>query len=240
MRLAKLLPNSYAPSVPISLRAVILVIFFAMLPVAIASAQETWWVQSADYGVGKQRADVTTTVRKLAAGPNFKVNNTNLGTDPAPGKDKTLHIVAKDPKGKVKEFTYNERVMVPAAMFAGGPGSGKPGWGAAKPAGAPQGEMEHGSAPHGRVEPGEAPGGRGEYSHLVINAAGWGPKGKMKDVTEHVQSMVSNNRLSTKVDSKTMGGDPAPGQKKELIVEYLYHGKVTRKTVPDGGVLHIP
>lgn len=200
-------------------RLTCLVVICTLLPVGIVSAQETWWVQSADYGYGKQRADVTATVRRLADGPNFKVNNTNLGVDPAPGKDKTLHIVAKDAKGKVKEFTYNERTVVPAAMFAGGAGPA----GAANPASGARSEMRAGE---GRL--------------LRINEARWGATGKWKDVTEHVQSMASNNRIYTKVDAKTMGVDPAPGHKKELIVEYLYQGKSGKTTVPEGGILHIP
>lgn len=217
-------------------------VFCVMLPVGVAMAQQTWWVQSADYGVGSQHADVTAAVRKLASGPNFKVNNTNLGVDPAPGKDKTLRIVAKDAAGKTKEFTYVERTVVPAAMFAGGPGSGKPGWGAGKPATQPA-ETVRGETPHGRVEPGQiqtAEEHRSEYNQLRINSAGWGIPGKMKDVTEHVQSMARNNVISTKVDSQTMGGDPVPGKKKELVVEYLYRGRAKKVTVPDGGTLHIP
>ncbi len=102
--------------------------FCAIFCVTSATAQ-TWWVQSADYGFGNRRTDVTNTVRRLVNGPNFKVNNTNLGVDPAVGKDKTLRIVARDQYGKVRDFSYNEGSTVDARMFRGAAwnGGGGPG-----------------------------------------------------------------------------------------------------------------
>ena len=94
-----------------------LMIFGVMLA-ACASAQ-TYWVQSADWGVGNQRHDVTATVRRLVNGPNFKANNQNLGVDPAKGKDKTLRIVARDSNGRVRDFTYNEGATVSSSIFRG-------------------------------------------------------------------------------------------------------------------------
>ena len=41
------------------------------LGVADAVAQ-VYWVQSADYGYGNRRQDVTNTVRRLANGPNLQ------------------------------------------------------------------------------------------------------------------------------------------------------------------------
>ena len=91
----------------------------AVLGASDAAAQ-SWWVQSADYGAGNQRQDVTNTVRRLVNGPNFRVNNKNLGADPAVGRDKTLRIVAKDGNGNVRDFHYKEGQTVNAQMFTGG------------------------------------------------------------------------------------------------------------------------
>jgi Domain of unknown function (DUF3395) len=100
----------------------------ATLGAADAAAQ-MYYVQSADYGWNNKRMDVTNTVRRLVNGPDFKVNNNNMGVDPAIGKDKTLRIVGSMQNGKTLAFTYNEGVVVNSAMFAGGPGGGGNGGG---------------------------------------------------------------------------------------------------------------
>ena len=74
----------------------------------LATAQQTWWVQSADYGSGNRRQDVTQTVRRLVSGGNFTVNNQTMGGDPWKGADKTLRIVGKDQQGNVRDFSYRE------------------------------------------------------------------------------------------------------------------------------------
>ena len=74
----------------------------------LATAQQTWWVQSADYGSGSRRQDVTQTVRRLVSGGNFTVNNQTMGGDPWKGADKTLRIVGRDQQGNVRDFTYGE------------------------------------------------------------------------------------------------------------------------------------
>ena len=86
-----------------------------------------WSVQSANYGSGNRRQDVTGNVRRLVNGPNFKVNNANMGGDPAVGADKTLQITARSQTGTVRTFSYREGTMVDSQMFSGGSGGGN--WG---------------------------------------------------------------------------------------------------------------
>ncbi len=86
-----------------------------------------WSVQSASYGSGSRRQDVTGNVRRLVNGPNFKVNNANMGGDPAVGADKTLQIIARSQTGTVRTFSYREGAMVDSQMFSGGSGGGN--WG---------------------------------------------------------------------------------------------------------------
>lgn len=203
------------------LLAGLVVIAFAGIGAMPAAAQQTWWVQSADYGSGNQRQDVTGTVKRLVNGPNFKVNNANLGGDPAKGKDKTLRIVARDSSGKVRDFNYKEGATVNSRMFAGGPGSGYPGWGNPnKP----------------------APGwpGSGGASALRITSAKWGFASFQQDVTSRLQGMVRNNRLSVKVNPQTMGGDPVPGYSKMVTVFYTYGGRSSSKVVQEGQMLNLP
>ena len=94
-------------------------VFLTLITVCstLATAQQTWWVQSADYGSGNRRQDVTQTVRRLVSGPNFTVNNQTMGGDPWKGADKTLRIVGKDQQGNVRDFTYREGASVNSSMF---------------------------------------------------------------------------------------------------------------------------
>ena len=86
---------------------------------AIAAAAQQWYVQSADWGAGNRRQDVTNTVRRLVNGPNFRANNQNMGIDPYKGADKTLRIIARNQGGQVQTFTYKEGATVPSQMFTG-------------------------------------------------------------------------------------------------------------------------
>jgi hypothetical protein len=83
-----------------------------------------WSVQSANYGSGNRRQDVTGNVRRLVNGPDFRVNNQNMGGDPAVGADKNLQILARSQNGTVRTFSYNEGAMVNSQMFSGGWGGG--------------------------------------------------------------------------------------------------------------------
>ena len=86
----------------------LLVAVSAILGAADAVAQ-TWSVQSADYGAGNQRQDVTNIVRRLVNGSNFKVNNANREAIPQsagtrlcaswvriPGATFVIFLIAKD------------------------------------------------------------------------------------------------------------------------------------------------
>ena len=207
-------------------RLLLITLFLAILVAAGATdaVAQIWWVQSADYGAGNQRQDVTNTVRRLVNGPNFRVNNTNLGGDPAVGRDKTLRIVAKDSSGYVRDFSYREGATVNAQMFAGGPNSGRPGWG--------------GGGPGGGWGGGGGPGG-GNYG-LVITSAKWGFGATQQDVTNRLQGLVRNNRLSVKATPQNMGGDPIRGTSKILTVMYQYQGRPNSKVVPEGAMMTLP
>ncbi len=188
----------------------------AALGAADAAAQ-VYWVQSADYGWNNKRQDVTNRVRRLVTGPNFKVNNNNMGVDPAVGKDKTLRIMGRLQNGTVRTFTYQEGQTVNSQMFAGG--QGDVGWGG-----------------------GGGPGGGWGASNLRIMSANWVPlEGRGgSNVTSQLQSMVRNNRLNIIVTNQTMGGDPTPGRSKQLNVVYQYNGQVNNATVGENGRLNIP
>lgn len=173
-----------------------------------AAAQESWQVMSADYGVNNNRVDVTNTVRRLVNGPNFRVNNTNMGIDPARGADKVLRIHARNGSGQMRDFIYQEGQTVNAQQFAGG------------------------------GYPGNFPGNGSR--NLRIVQASYGAGNRRRDVTNRLQSMVRNNRLSVLVNNSTMGGDPAVGQMKDLQVSYDYQGRSRNRTAREGNHLNLP
>jgi len=175
----------------------------------VAAAGQQWYVQSADWGAGNRRQDVTNTVRRLVNGPNFRANNQTLGVDPYKGADKTLRIIARDQGGRVQTFTYREGSTVPSQMFSGNNWSDR---------------------------------GQGNNSQLRIVQAEWRPTSRRRgrDVTSRLQGMVRNNRLDITASNQTMGGDPAPGQSKELYVVYQFRGRTDNTTVGENGRLNLP
>ena len=190
---------------------------------ATAAVAQTWSVQSADYGAGNQRQDVTNVVRRLVNGPNFKVNNANLGTDPAIGRDKTCASWGKDSRGNVFVIFLTAKGKdgeLPQMFSGGGPGFGGPGfpgWGG-----------------------GGGPGGGGNNYGLRITSAMWGLGSRQQDVTNRLQNMVRNNRLSVDVTPRTMGGDPVVGANKVLTVYYNWNGRNQSKVAPENTVLNLP
>ena len=85
-------------------------------------------VMQADWGSGNRRMDVTTRVRALLSGNGMvKVNNANLGGDPAVGADKVLRIYVRDTQGQVRQLSYKEGSNIDASQFynyGGGGGGG--------------------------------------------------------------------------------------------------------------------
>jgi hypothetical protein len=52
--------------------------------------------------------------------------------------------------------------------------------------------------------------------------------------------MVNNGALRIRVNNDSMGGDPAPNQKKVLHIQYLYQGRQRSQSVHEGNTLQIP
>jgi len=79
-------------------------------------------------------------------------------------------------------------------------------------------------------------------SQLRIVQAEWRPADgtKGRNVTSRLQGMVRNNRLDITADNKTMAGDPAPGQPKQLYLAYQSRGRSNSVTVGENGRVNIP
>ena len=77
-----------------------------------------WQVLHAEWGAEGRRVDVTNRVRVLLSGRGtVKVNNTNLGGDPAEGERKFLHILARNFHGESREFNLAEGEYIDASQF---------------------------------------------------------------------------------------------------------------------------
>jgi hypothetical protein len=184
-----------------------------------------WQVMQADWGSGNRRVDVTNRVRQMLSGNgNVKVNNTNLGGDPAVGADKVLRISARDNRGQVRQFSYKEGAFIDASQFYNYGGNYPPG-GYPNP-GYPGGP--------GNGYPG---GGIGD---LQIIRAYYGLNNRTNDVSQTLRGMVRNGSLAIQVNNNNMGGDPAPGADKILTVIYRTQGREQTATVKEGNALRIP
>jgi hypothetical protein len=178
-----------------------------------------WQVMFADWGAGNRRVDVTARVRQLLSGNGMvKVNNQNMGGDPAVGADKTLRISARDSRGAVQQFSYKEGANIDASQFYNY-GSSRPGPGPGYP------------------NPGYPTPGSG---NLQIVRAYWGLNNRTSDVTQILAGQVRNGSLVIQATNRNLGGDPAPGADKVLTVIYRVNGREQTSTVKEGNTLRIP
>jgi Domain of unknown function (DUF3395) len=156
----------------------------------------------------------------LSGNGMVKVNNQNIGTDPAVGADKILRISARDARGMTREFTYREGASIDASQFYNYGYPGGPGY---RPPPGP---------PPGRPNPG--------YGNLQIVRAYWGLNNRTNDVTQILARQVNNGTLVIQATNKNLGGDPWPGADKVLTVIYRINGREQTSTVKEGNTLRIP
>lgn len=185
-------------------------------------------ILSARYGTSNRNVDVTQRLKELARQDRtFRMGNSTFGTDPDPGHVKTLRIYTRGRNGQNRMFEYREGSTVDGSMFSGWSGGnwGNPGW---------NGGWNGGD---GGGNPG---GGWGNNGSLTINRATWGDGRRNQDVTSRVQSYARNGSIDITVDNSSMGGDPAPGSRKSLLVSYTIRGRSQQARVNEGDRLRIP
>ena len=68
----------------------------------------------------------------------------------------------------------------------------------------------------------------------------WGVQGRTVNVTGLLQGMVRRGGLEIRANNASLGGDPAPGADKVLIVIYQFRGSQQATAVREGNVLSIP
>src|SRR3989442_15620934 len=188
---------------------------------APAGAQdEGWQIVRAEYGTKNQHNDVTDIVKNLVGrgGVNGRVavNNQTMGGDPAVGADKHLRIFARNRKHEEREFDYKEGSFVEVRAFNVRPD-----------------DFDDRPANYGAQYQDDSNG-------IRIVRAYYGVQGRTVNVTELLRSRVRDGALNFVVTNSALGGDPAVGADKVLIVVYRYQGTETATAVREGNTLTLP
>ncbi len=79
--------------------------------------------------------------------------------------------------------------------------------------------------------------GSGGKGGLRITQAQYGSGNRMRDVTGLLNSQIQNGHIGMRVGNDTLGGDPAPGSTKSLIVSYVSGGRPGQITLGEGDYL---
>jgi hypothetical protein len=185
----------------------------------VGAQDEGWRIIHAEYGYKAQRADVTSLLTDLIVrgGENGQiyVNDGPMGGDPAQGHEKTLYVRARNRNGEERVFEYKQHSFLDVHLF----------------------DVRHGDRD-------DRPNGDRDRDHdsgrLLIVGAYYGVQGRTANVTELLRSRVHEGMLSFVVTNGALGGDPAMGSDKILIVVYRYQGMETATAVREGNTLTIP
>lgn len=217
-------------------RFLIAIAFFALGAAMVAprgaAQDQAWQVTRADYGFKSQRTDVTNLIQDLISrggvDGRVAVNNQTMGGDPAVGKDKSLRIFAIDRRNQERVFTYNEGAFVDVRMFV-----------------VPRDDWGDRGGDDTRYDDRGAYSGarnrdRDDRGRLWILRGFYGVQGQTSNVTELLRGLVRDGALAVNVNNNSMGGDPAVGADKLLIVIYRYQGKEQAAAVPEGSTLSLP
>jgi hypothetical protein len=188
-----------------------------------AGAQdEGWQIQRADYGFRNQRNNVTDILKDLLGrgGVNGRVvvNNQTMGGDPAPGRDKSLRIFARNRRNEEREFSFNEGAFLDVRMFE---------------VRRDRDDWDDRGANYGGRD-------RDDWKGLRIIRAYYGIQGRTINVTELLRNRVRDGAINFVVTNAALGGDPAPGADKLLIVIYRFKGEEGATFVREGYTLTIP
>jgi hypothetical protein len=145
-----------------------------------------------------------------------------MGGDPAVSRDKTLKILARNQQNQEREFFYREGAAIDVGMFA-------------------VRRDEFDDRPRGDNRRDDRRDDRSdEHRGVLILRAYWGVQGRTANVTDLLRTMQRENGLQLMANNRSLGGDPAPGADKMLIVIYRVQGQETAVAVHEGNSLTIP
>jgi len=178
-----------------------------------------WQIVRAEYGSRTQHNDVTDIVKDLVGrgGVNGRVavNNQTMGGDPAVGADKHLRIWARNRRNEEREFDFKEGGFIDVATFA---------------------------VRRDRDDLNDRPANYGDRDDqgLRIVRAYYGWQASTVNVTEVLRSRMRDGQISFVVTNSALGGDPAVGADKVLVVIYRHQGRESAAIVREGNTLTIP
>ncbi|HKW33822.1 MAG TPA: hypothetical protein VJN92_12515 [Candidatus Acidoferrum sp.] len=187
-----------------------------------AGAQdEGWMIMRAEYGSRTQHNEVTDIVKDLVGrgGVNGRVavNNQTMGGDPAVGADKHLRIWARNRRNEQREFDFKEGGFIEVRTFAVNV----------------RNDWDDRPAGYGDRD-------RDDYPGVRIVRAYYGWQASTVNVTEVLRSRMRDGQISFVVTNSAMGGDPAVGADKILVVIYRYQGTEKAAIVREGFTLTLP
>ncbi|HUE56599.1 MAG TPA: hypothetical protein VMO76_12245 [Candidatus Udaeobacter sp.] len=198
----------------------------AVFGARVAAQDEGWRIIRADWGSKTQRVDVTSLLRDLISrgGNNGKIpiNEVTMGGNPAPGKDKFLLILAKNRKNEQREFSINEHTYLETRPF----------------------DVRHDERddrpPNYGDRDRDRDRDRDDGNNLRITLAYYGVQGRTVNVTDLLRGRMRDGMLNLVVTNSVLGGDPAVGSDKVLIVIYRYQGNETATAIREGNTLTLP
>ena len=213
---------------------VIAVVIFAIgagiFSAGVVAQDEGWQIVRAEYGFKNRRTDVTDILKDLVGrgGVNGRVAVTNqtMGGDPAVGADKSLRIFARRRENNrggfvEREWDYKEGGFVEVRMFD------------VRMQEARRDDWDDRPARYGDRD-------RDDWNGLKIIRAYYGIQGRTVNVTDMLRARVRDGAMSFVVTNNALGGDPAVGADKFLIVIYRYQDQEAATFVREGYTLTIP
>ena len=230
--------------VVLAIASIVFAIAATLFTAGVGAQEEGWQIQRADYGFKNQRSDVSDILKDLIerGGVNGRVavNNQTMGGDPAVGKDKSLRIFARNRRNEEREFNYREGGFVEARMFTVRHDDRDD-----HPANYGNRDRDDHPANYGDHDRDARPAhygdrDRDDWNSLKIIGGYYGVQGRTVNVTEVLRSRIREGVLSFVVTNSALGGDPAIGADKILIVVYRYQGKESATAVREGYSLAIP
>jgi hypothetical protein len=196
------------------------ILVLAVFALFVAAQDDSWQLLRADYGWRQQRTDVTDLLRDLLSrgkvNGRVAVNNQTMGGDPAVGRDKTLRVFARNFRGEERQFEFVEGSSIEAGMFRA------------------RRESDWDDRPRGDRDRDK------DRGDLQILYAFYGVQRRTVNVTDLLRSRVREGSLLLPVDNRSLGGDPAVGADKVLIVIYRYEGMEQAAAVGEGNTLSLP
>ena len=212
------------------LAVVILAIGAGIFSAGVVAQEEGWQIVRAEYGFKNRRTDVTDILKDLVGrgGVNGRVAVTNqtMGGDPDVGADKSLRIFARRRENNrggfvEREWDYKEGGFVEVRMFD------------VRMQEARRDDWDDRPARYGDRD-------RDDWNGLKIIRAYYGIQGRTVNVTDMLRARVRDGAMSFVVTNNALGGDPAVGADKYLIVIYRYQGQEAATFVREGYTLTIP